>query len=302
MLEKTSAIWLNLHLGLIKKDFMETIIGLGTAGCNVAEAFLEHSQYDVYRIDTRKRTGKKFKLFPKCKTHEEYEKKCPSLKTFFKNAKPPYLFVLSGASEVSGASLRVMEQLNSRDLYVLYLRPDVSLLSGPKKKQERTVFQVLQQYARSAVFKKMYVIDNVRLGQIIKDAPIIGYYEKLNNFLVSTLHMINYCNNIEPELETYDEPVAPAAIATIGLGNLETGEEEMFFTLQNPREKIYHYMINKQKLQSQSDLLKRITDRARSRMEGGKVQVSFGIYSTDYDEDYVYVVSSASLIQDEIIS
>lgn len=281
---------------------METIIGLGTAGCNVAEAFLDYPQYDVYRIDTKKRIGKKFKLFPKCKGHEEYEKKCPSLKAFFKNAKPPYLFILSGSSEISGASLRVLEQLSSKDISILYIRPDVSLLSGPKKMQERVVFQILQQYARSAVFKKMYIVDNVRLGQIVKDAPIIGYYEKLNKFLVSTLHMINYCNNIDAELETYDNPVEPAAIATIGLGNIETGEEEMFCTMQNPREKIYHYMINKQKLQGQSDLLKKITDRARSRMEGGKVQVSFGIYSTDYDEDYVYVISSASLIQDEIIS
>jgi len=281
---------------------METIIGLGTAGCNVAEAFLAYPQYDVYRIDTKKRAGKKFKLFPKCKTHEEYEKKCPSLKAFLKNAKPPYLVVLNGASDISGAALRVLEQLNSKELCILYIRPDVSLLSGPKKKQERIVFQILQQYARSAVFKKMYVVDNVRLGQIIKDAPIIGYYDKLNKFLVSTIHMINYCTNTDSELETYDEPIATARIATFGLGNVETGEEEMFFILQNPREKVYHYMINKQKLQSQNDLLKNITDRARSRMEGGKVQVSFGIYSTDYEEDRAYVVSSASLIQDEIIS
>lgn len=281
---------------------METIIGLGTAGCNIAEAFLEYPQYDIYRLDVKKRSGKKFKLIPKRDTHEEYEKKCPSLKAFFKNAKPPYLFILSGTSEITGAALRILEQLNSKDLYILYIRPDVSLLSAPKKKQERIVFQVLQQYARSAVFQKMYIVDNVRVGQIVKDAPIIGYYETLNKFIVATMHMINYCRNIDPELETYDAPVPTARIATFGLGNLETGEEEMLSDLQNPREKIYHYMINKEKLRSQNDLLKSITDRARSKMEGGKVQVSFGIYSTDYDEDYVYVVSSASLIQDEITS
>ncbi len=41
---------------------METIIGLGQAGCSIAEKFKQYPQYDVYRLDSEKRTGSKFKL------------------------------------------------------------------------------------------------------------------------------------------------------------------------------------------------------------------------------------------------
>ena len=278
---------------------METIIGLGQAGCNIAEGLMKYPQYDVYRIDTEKRTGSKFKLIPSCSNHEEYEEKCPSLKRFFKSAKPPFLFVLGGGGTISGACLRVLEQLNSNDIYVLYIRPDVSLLSETKKKQERVVFHILQQYARSAMLKRMFIVDNSKLEQIIEELPVIGYHEKLNEMITSTLHMINLCNNTKPELETFDDPVETARISTFGLCEFETGKENLFFDIQMPREKVYYYMINQERLEKDGELLKNITAQVRGRMEGGRVQTSFGIYSTDYEQEYVYVLAHTSLVQNE---
>ena len=95
---------------------METVIGLGSAGCKIAEQLAEYPQYTVYRIDSEKRSGAKFKQLKKAGSHEEYEKKCPSFKRFFKDASAPYLFIVSGAGAVSGAALRILEQLNSKEI------------------------------------------------------------------------------------------------------------------------------------------------------------------------------------------
>ena len=275
---------------------MDAVIGLGQAGCNIAEEFAKYPQYDIYRIDSVKRPGKRFKLFPNCETHEEYEKQCPSMKHFFRTISGECLFVLSGAGTISGASLRILEQLKC-DVSILYIRPDVDLLSKKRKAQEAVVFGVLQEYARSGLLKKMYVVENEKLVQILGELPVIGYYDKLNHLLASTIHMYNYCKNIEPELETFDDNIATAAISTFGLCELETGQESLFFDLQMPREKVYYYMISKEKLKEDSGLLKKITGNVRARSEGNTINTSFGIYSTDYEEDYVYMTASATLVQ-----
>ena len=279
---------------------METIIGLGSAGCKIAEKFAEYPQYATYRIDSEKRPGPKFKQLKKANSHEEYEKNCPSFKRFFKDAKAPYLFIVSGAGAISGATLRILEQLNSKEIYVLYIRPDVSLLSEMKRKQERAGFHILQQFARSGLLKRIFLVDNSKLEEIIQDTPVIGYYDKLNELIVSVIHMVNVCTNSEPVLETFDDPVEAARISTLGIVELETGRETLFFDLKMPREKVYFYMIHEDKLKSDGELLKNITGQVRSRMEGGKVQTSFGIYPTEYQQNYVYVLAHTSLIQNEL--
>jgi hypothetical protein len=278
---------------------METIIGLGQAGCKIAEQFAKYTQYNVYKIDSEKHQGPRFKLLKKASSHEEYENNCPSFKRFFKDAKPPYLFIVSGAAAISGSTLRILEQLNSKEIYVLYIRPDITLLSELKKKQERAGFFILQEFARSALLKRMFLVDNSKLEEIIQDTPVIGYYDKLNEMIASTVHMINVCTNSKAVLETFDEPAETARISTLGLVDLETGKETLFFDLKMPREKIYFYMIHEDKLKSDGELLKNVTGQVRSRMEGGKVQTSFGIYSTEYEQDYVYVLSHTSLVQNE---
>ena len=276
---------------------MDTVIGLGHAGCNIAEKFSEYSQYDVYRIDTKKRPGKRFKLMPHCKTHEEYEQKCPSFKYFFRNIKDSCLVVIGGSGTISGASLRILEQLKKHETSVLYIKPDTTLLSQKARLQENVVFGVLQQYARSALLKKLYIVENNRLEEIIGNTSVMNHYEKLNQLVVSTIHMINFCKNSTPELETFDESVETARIMTFGVCDLEANQETLFFNLQMPREKVYYYMINRQKLEEDGELLKKITGNVRSRSEGNTINTSFGIYSTDYEEDYVYMTASATLIQ-----
>ena len=62
---------------------MDTIIGLGAAGCNIAEKFAEYSQYKVLKVDSERRPfdwlNKGFKLIPEQKSPEEYEENCPFL-------------------------------------------------------------------------------------------------------------------------------------------------------------------------------------------------------------------------------
>ena len=54
----------------------------------------------------------------------------------------------------------------------------------------------------------------------------------------------------------------------------------------------YYYAINKEKLETDGDILKKIREQIKSEIE-----TSYGIFSTNYDQDYVYTVANSSEIQ-----
>jgi len=80
--------------------------------------------------------------------------------------------------------------------------------------------------------------------------------------------------------------------------NVETGEEELFYDLQKPRERLYYYLINQDKLEAETGLLGDITSQVREKSDE-HVRSYFGIYSADYDDDYACTVANSSMIQDE---
>ena len=67
----------------------------------------------------------------------------------------------------------------------------------------------------------------------------------------------------------------------------------MFFSLDNQREIEYYYGINGRVLETDPALHRRIT----KQVESEEIKASYGIYSTDYDDDYVYCVVHSSQIQ-----
>ena len=68
---------------------MRNIVGIGAAGCAIADAFTVYPQYKVYKIDSASDEfqGSNYLKIKKRKTMESYEKSSLSLKKFFKPIK-----------------------------------------------------------------------------------------------------------------------------------------------------------------------------------------------------------------------
>ena len=271
---------------------METIIGLGTAGCNIADCFARYPQYRIYKIGTGI-YGKDCHFLPKYDSPEEYEAHIGDLSGFLGAVTGGVLFVVGGSGNVSGAALRVLEQLRHCEINVLYVEPDVDMLSGKRKLQERMTYYVFQEYARSGLFERLYLVSNPQLEEVLGEVPIIGYNDKLNELMVSTFHMINIYSNNTPITRNYSEYKEQTRISTIGVSNLEN-EKKLFFSLDNIREMRYYYAINREKLETDGTLMRKITENVKNEAE---FDVSYGVYATDYADDYVYCVANASMIQ-----
>ena len=274
---------------------MDKILGLGAAGCNIASLFEQYPQYEVYKIDASQNTARNFFQLKEETDPAKYEDNCPDLFNFFKNLHGELLFIVSGASKVSTVSLRVLEQLNGRcQINILYIQPNILSLSETRRLVAKTTFNVFQQYARSGVFHQMYIINNEMIEDIIGGIPIMEYYSKINEMIVSAIHMINVFNHTDSITDTFSEPFETARISTLGLIDVKKNEEKVFFLLDNVREKRYYYAIETEKLKTDEKLHKRITEH----VEKQDAKSSYGIYSTDYENDYGYFIARSSTTQD----
>jgi hypothetical protein len=276
---------------------METIVGLGSAGCKIAARFATYPQYKVYQMDVGLKKASKTYGIKAFDDPEKFEQSVGSLKTFFKNVEGDVLFVVSGCGMISGASLRILEQLKKCKLHVLYVFSDPELIGETARLQQRLTFNVFQEYARSGVFEKVVLVDNTRLEEILGDLPVIGFYEQLNELLVPTMHMVNVLSHSDTVMGNISPPHQISRIVSYGLIDFETGEEKMFFDLANVREKVYYYAINEKKLREQGDIHKRVIAQVKENAKNTKT--TYGIYPTQYDEDYVYCVAYSSIVQEK---
>ena len=144
------------------------VVGLGKAGCNIARVFKKFPQYETYGIDV---TTEADITIRKRATHEEYEKHFPSLKKKLKFSKKEVTVIIGGSGAISGASLRLLEQLQDNNLSVIYIQPDLDLLSEVQTMQERIVKNVLQEYARSGLLEVIYLINNGLVEQGVGEVP-----------------------------------------------------------------------------------------------------------------------------------
>ena len=69
-----------------------------------------------------------------------------------------------------------------------------------------------------------------------------------------------------------------------------------------PREKLYYYAINNRKLDKEKGLRKKIMAQLKDKLISEEIHISYGIYPTEYNEDYVYTVAHATLVQGQDFS
>ena len=141
---------------------MDILIGLGNVGYKLTKAFAKHPQYKVITIDHE--DGATIQI-PEQSHPEEYEESFPNISDSLRDVSGDILFIVSGASIISGVALRALEQIHGRgDVSILYIHPDVATLSETRRLQTNLVFGALQHYARSGVFKQFYAICKKKYG------------------------------------------------------------------------------------------------------------------------------------------
>ena len=261
------------------------ILALGKTAHNIADKFTKYPQYRIYKIVVEQQDHP-----------EKYDERTNHEPIVFNSDDTDIDFIVSGDEIICSASLRVLEKYKNNNIRIWYIKPSTKFLTDLQKTTDKIVYNVLQEYTRSKKFDSMFIITYEDVSKMVGKIPIVGYYDKLNTVVADTIHMINFLDHNEPVLGNELESLPTYCINTIGIMEVDNGNESLFFDLDECREKRYYYCINDKQLQTDGDLFDKITNQMEDKTEEF-VKNSFGVYSTSFDKNYCYIVKKSPHIQ-----
>ena len=275
---------------------MISVVGIGTAGSAIAEKFTSITNYDVYLLNSAARPSKRRFKLKTYTTPEEYEKNVPELTSFFSGIRQRVQVFVMGSAMSSNYVLGILEQLQDQDIDLFYIRPDIELITGTPLLLEKITFSVLQEYARSGLFKTITLISNADMEKSLDEIPIKTYYDTLNERIFSTIHYLNYFEFSDPEIGQVTKAAAINRIRSIGILDIKNLEEKWFFKLDNPREIGYYICINKERLATEGGLHKKLVQMLKEKPKNAYRKISYAIYETEH-EDFGFCVAHTNVVQ-----
>ena len=279
---------------------MISIIGIGNAASAIAEKFSSIENYDIFLLNSKvfKNTKKEFKI-KNYNSAEEYEENIPDLKNFFSGVKDRVQVFITGASESSNYTLGILEQIRDRKIDLFYIKPDTELLTENAQLLENVTFGVLQEYARSGLFKSITFISNLHLEKVLGEVPIKTYFNVLNESIFSTVHYLNFFEFTDPEIGQISRPAAVNRIRTIGMLDIENLEEKWLFNLDKSRELCYYICINEKRMETEGGLHKKLVDMLKEKPKNAYKKISYAIYETEHN-DFGFCVAHTNVVQQQI--
>jgi hypothetical protein len=206
--------------------------------------------------------------------------------------------IVSGAGKVSGAVLALLEQLKERSVNVVHITSDPILLTKTQKKQERVVFNVLQQYARSGMISGLWLVSNKQVQTWVGEDSIHCYYDKINDAIANFVSNIAWFQRTPPFMGSLFEPKNISNIMTVSIGDPNKDEENFYFLLDNITETCYYYSISEEDQRDNTELLKSIRRKITSDKDSD-VESSFGIWKNSSGLSYFYSIKYTHYIQGE---
>jgi len=278
---------------------MISIIGIGNAASAIVEKFSQIKQYDTYALNSKveANTKNEYKL-EAYETPEEYEQNIPNLKKFFKNTKDKVQVFVVGSSFSSIYSLGILQQLQGKEVDVFYVKPDIELLTGVPRLVENTVFGILQEYARSGLFRTFTVFSNENIERVVEQINLKNYYETLNDTIFSCVHYINYFEYTEPHIGNISRPNEVNRIRSVGIIDMKKIAEKWLFDLDAERELCYYMCINEERLEKEAGLHKKLVDILKTKPRNAFRKISYAIYETHLP-DFGFCVAHTNAIQQQ---
>ena len=264
------------------------LIGIGNAGANLINEFGKH----------HKKITITAKDFPKhCKKTEDYEKHCPTFKKRLSFDEEECWVALCGAGKIAGCTLAVLEKIKDKKINIIYICPDKTMCNPIQLRRHKVCYNVLQEYTRSNLLNKMFLFSNNEILNIIGNQTITSMYTNINKQIANAVETYNWFLEQQPVMGAAHEAKEISRICTLSVGDFKKNDEKMLFLLDNVTETSYIYIISKQQLEKNKDLLNQIKNKVR-KDEENNITSSFTIYSSEHSQSFFYSLKLTHFIQE----
>jgi hypothetical protein len=270
---------------------MKKIIGIGKTGGIIADQFNSYPEYRVYKVSSPPSEDVATLSVPLCADMEEYEKNFDEQEAavYLRSITPDdeVMVVVEGGDPLGGILLRLLLLVRKSHLNVLYISPDRQLISSIQQRDDKITFGVLQEYARSGVFERIFLIHRPVIEELMGDAPLDKHEESMAYFLSYTVAMRNYFLNTTALTAQGGGIPRHARISTFGGAVLEVESGlSMFYPLEGVGDIHLFYGIPKSDIADDASLMKQIKAHVKS-VRTDDTAVSYSIHATTLDKPLI---------------
>ena len=207
------------------------------------------------------------------------------------------LLILVGGDPINGACLKILESIQHARLNVMYVVPEVGMLSEVQQRDHRIAFGVLQEYARSGVLDSMILVDRATVESLIEEVSISQYEQSIAYFISYVAAMINYFVHTEPVLSHQLSFPRICRMVTYCVGSLEDFEATNFlYDLSSTKGIHFYYGIPENDLNEDTSLVAKMKNHAKHYAQAIDT-VSYSVHATTFDNVMVLGVVYTDTIQ-----
>ena len=278
---------------------MISVVGIGNGASAIARKFESLPQYDAYMLNDSvdDPDARNFKL-ERHDGPEKYEKNIPDVKEFFEDLKDRVQVFVVGSSYSSIYSLGILEQIKDKEIDLFYVKPDIELLTGLPLLMENATYGILQEYARSGLFRTLTILSNENIEKVHNGINLKEYYEILNETIFSCVHYLNYFEHTEAHIGNVSRPSEVNRIRSVALLDMKKLEEKWLFDLDMERDLCYYMCINEERLEQEVGLHKKLVDILKTKPRNAFRKISYAIYETHLP-DFGFCVAHTNAIQQQ---
>jgi len=278
---------------------MISLIGIGEAGCNVVSLFEDHKEYNCFLFSEGQENTKYTRKLTRVTKAEDCEGEAPKLSSYkTKEAIQDRVQVfLCGSSFSANYTLAILEQIKDRQIDIFYIKPDVDLLIGEVRLQERAIFGILQEYARSGLFNSFTIFSNPAIEKTIGEIPIKKYFETINKNIYYAVHYLNVFDHTTPLVGNLSKPSEVQKIRTIGIISVDKLSEQWYYKMEEDRDVAYYLCIATERLENDGKLHSKVVQSLKSKPRNAFKNVTYAIYESPYETDFGFCVAHTNFIQ-----
>ena len=208
---------------------------------------------------------------------------------------------LCGSSFSANYTLAILEQIKEKQIDIFYIRPDVDLLIGEVRLQERAIFGILQEYARSGLFNSFTIFSNPAIEKTIGEIPIKKYFEMINKNIYYAVHYLNVFDHTTPLVGNLTKPSEVQKIRSIGVISVDKLSEQWYYKMQEDRDVAYYLCIASNRLETDGKLHSKVVQSLKSKPRNAFKNVTYAIYESPYESDFGFCVAHTNFIQGIIL-